>query len=153
MGVHLEGVDELMTILRQTGAKAQRGVYEQMKKEAREIQRLARLYAPIDHGNLEDAISVEEIDAERGEGGRFGRKSVAVFVDTTQEGYKGEPIGQYAYIMHEYLAPYGRFKLGPLSRQKNSGNGKVGGKYLERAINDVSAEMMKRLVDVARSYY
>jgi hypothetical protein len=153
MGIRLEGVDELMTILQQTGEKAQRGVYQQMKKEALEIQRLARLYAPIDHGNLEDAISVEEMEGERDSRGRMGRKSVVVFVDMSQEGYEGEPIGQYAYIMHEYLAPYGKFKLGPLSQLKNKGNGKVGGKFLERAINDVSQEMMKRLVDVARTYY
>jgi hypothetical protein len=153
MGMQLEGAEELMVMLRQLGPKATDGIFEQMKAEAKTIQNLARSYAPIDHGNLEDAIKVEVLSGGRDARGRFMRKALSVFIDMEAEGYNGEPMSQYAYIMHEHLTPYGPLNLGEKSAAKNAGSGRVGGRFLERAADEVSAGVMNRLIDVAKTYF
>jgi hypothetical protein len=153
MGMQLEGADELMVMLRQLGPKATDGIFEQMKVEAQSIRDLARTYAPIDHGNLEDAIKMEVLGGGRDARGRFVRKALSVFIDMDAEGYNGEPMSQYAYIMHEHLTPYGPLNLGKRSAAKDGGSGRVGGRFLERAADEVSARIMSRLIDVAKSYF
>lgn len=148
MGMWLEGEDELMATLRQVGDKAHKGVFQQMKKEAIAIRDRAREYAPIDHGNLEDAITAEEVSGERNESGQFGRKSMSVFVDMSKDGYHGEPIGQYAYVMHEHF-----YNLGKRSAQKDAGRGVVGRLYLERAAAEVSRDIMNRLIAVSQGFF
>lgn len=154
--IEMEGVSELIAILEQTGEKAKRGVLAQMRKEAKEIQRLAREYAPIDEGNLEESITVEDVEEERDERGRFTKKSVAVFIDFLAAGSNGAlAVGEYAYVMHELLLPYGAggYNLGKNSVAKDGGRGVVGGRFLERAVDDVSKGLMNRLIQVSMSYF
>lgn len=153
MAIRLEGADELAVMLRQIGPKATDGIFEQMKIEARSIQNLARSYAPLDHGNLEDAIKMEVLGGGRDARGRFVRKALSVFIDMEARGYAGEPMSQYAYLMHEHLTPYGPLKLGEKSAAKDGGRGIVGGRFLERASEEVSAGIMSRLIDVAKTYF
>lgn len=153
MGMQLEGADELAILLQQAGAKATRGVLDQMRKEAIAIQRLARKFAPLDHGPLEDAIKVRTTGGGREESGRFARKALEVFIDMDAEAHDGRTVGQYAYVMHELLQPFGAggFKLGPKSRLKQKGQQEVvGGRFLERAAEEVSRGLMNRLIEVAR---
>lgn len=153
MGIDVIGLEEMEVLIRQSGEKAQRGVSAQMKREAEKIRDLARKFAPIDHGNLEEAIDMAEVESERGESGRFGRKSYSVFVDMFYPSHDGRSVGDYAYVMHEHLMPYGPYKLGEHSRAKQAGQIEmVGGMYLERAVDEVSRDMMTRLANVARSY-
>jgi hypothetical protein len=151
--MELEGADELMVLLRQLGPKATDGIFQQMKVEAKTIRDTARSYAPIDHGNLEDAIKMEVLGGGRDARGRFVRKAVSVFIDMEAEGHNGELISQYAYIMHEHLTPYGPLNLGKKSRAKDGGTGMVGGRFMERAADDVSAQMMNRLINVAKTFF
>lgn len=153
MGVKVEGIDELAYLIRQSGDKAAHGVVEQMRKEAKKMRDLARKMAPVDEHNLEKAIKMRELGGNRDRRGRFTRKSFEVFIDETAPGTRAESVGEYAYLMHEYLTPFGPYKLGPKSRQKQAGQTEmVGGAFLERAVDEVSQDMMDRLIDVARSY-
>lgn len=155
MGMTVEGIDEAMAVLYQSGERVTRGLVGKMRHEAEAIQKLAQQYAPLDHGNLEEAIKIETLGGGRDSRGRFVRKAFEVFIDMNARGYKGEPISQYAYEMHELLLPYGAggFNLGPQSRQKDGGRGVVGGRFLERAVDEVSKDMMNRLTQVAASYF
>lgn len=154
MGMQLEGADELAYLIRNAGAKASKNIAAQMRREAFNIQELARRFAPIDHGNLEDAIEVAEVGGGRDEEtGRFLRKSFEVFIDMDAEAFDGRTVGQYAYVMHELLLPYGAggFKLGKKSREKQAGQAEtVGGRFLERAAEEVSRGLMGRLIEIAR---
>ena len=153
MGVSIEGIDELTVLIRQAGDRAAHGVVDQMRKEAKKMRDLARKMAPVDEHNLEKAIKMREVGGNRDRRGRFTRKSFEVYVDEFAEGTRAESVGEYAYLMHEYLTPFGPYKLGPKSRQKQAGQSEmVGGAFLERAADEVSEDMMNRLIDVARSY-
>ena len=117
MGVEVDGVEELMVLLRRAGQKAAKGALDQMRKEAAEIQQLARQMAPVDEGDLEKAIVTREVGGGRDESGRFASKSIIIEVNGDAPAgldKEGRPrtVGQYAYIMHEHLTPYGVFKLG-----------------------------------------
>lgn len=155
MGMRLEGADALRALLTQGGARVTKGVFEQMRKEAESIKNLAQKYAPVDHGNLEDAIKVHVVGGGRNARGQFQRKAFEVFLDMNAKGYKGEPISTYAYRMHELLLPYGAggFNLGKKSRDKDGGQGIVGGRFLERATAEVSKGIMNRLIQVAATYF
>lgn len=154
MGMEVEGVEKLQFLLTQLGDKATDGVVDQMKKEAFAMRDLARKFAPLDHGNLEEAIKVETLGGGRGANGRFVRKSFSVYVDGNMKGYDGRPIAEYAYIMHEHLTPYGPYNLGENSQAKQEGQREmVGGMYLERAAAEVSDGIMNRLIEVARTYF
>lgn len=155
MGMTLEGADALRALLTQGGERATKGVFEQMRKEAESIKKLAQKYAPVDHGNLEDAIKVNVIGGGRNARGQFQRKAFEVFLDMNARGYKGESISTYAYRMHELLLPYGAggFNLGKKSRDKDAGQGIVGGRFLERATAEVSKGIMNRLIQVAATYF
>lgn len=161
MGVEVDGIEELKFLLRQAGAKGGKSAFRQMKKEAMEIRDLARQMAPVDEGDLESAIVVNEVGGGRDEEtGRFMQKALVVEVDGDQpvgDTSKGEArtVGDYAYIMHEYLTPYGRFKLGKRSRQKQALNPSVmvGGKYLERAIAERENGMIGRIIEAVRDEF
>lgn len=131
--------ESLMTIIRQGGERVVRGVSTQMKKEGEEIQKLAREYAPVDEGNLEDAITVE---ADRS--GVRGRTVVYVYVDENHPAHM-TTVGQYAMRMHE-----GEYRLGPGSQAKDAGRGVVGPKFLERAVDERSPMIMPSLLESAR---
>ena len=154
MGIEFTGFDELQANIRQIGPRAERAVTRQIKAEAYKIRDLARKFAPIDEGPLEASIKMDESDGGRDALGRFRRKSYTVYVDTEMRGSNGAYIGEYAYIMHEHLTPYGAFKLGPKSMAKQQGQAEmVGGRYLERAVDQVSEGIMNRLIEVSRGEF
>jgi hypothetical protein len=151
MGIEFGGFEELQANIRQIGPRAERAVTRQMRFEAYRMRDLARKFAPIDEGPLEEAIEVKEEGGGRDSRGRFARVSYTVYVDTDAYGSHGAFVGEYAYIMHEHLAPYGSYKLGKRSREKQSGQSEmVGGRYLERAAAEVSDGIMNRLIEVTR---
>lgn len=122
--------------------KASRGASEEMRKCAIKIRNLAVAYAPHKTGTLESAIQYETIKNP------MTRRNVfIVYIDLDQLNPGGHHVGDYAYIMEQQLHPFGRrsgkinFNLGDGSRAKNS-SGKVGGRFLERAMKDGSADML-----------
>jgi len=154
MAITVEGIDELKYLLQQSGDKAVRGVLNQMRQEAKDIQELAIKMAPLDHGNLEEAIKVRDNAGGRTSLGQFARKTVEVYVDTEMEipERPGKFISDYAWEMHQHLTPYGFLRLGKKSQAKQHGQEEiVGGGFLERAVDKVSDRMMDRLIAVAKS--
>lgn len=130
---------------------------EELKKCATEVRDLARKMAPLDKGNLEKAIKIR-YEGTQGAGGRFvkGGGTYSIFIDGTMpvEGREGKTVGDYAWEQHEHLEPYGPWKLGPKSEQKQRENPSilVGGKFLERAIEELRAKINKRLAKVVYQY-
>ncbi|WKZ86342.1 hypothetical protein N5B55_05150 [Ralstonia pickettii] len=153
MGIEVSGVERLRMVLEQAGERAVRGVFKQMVTEAEGVRDLARKFAPVDEGNLEQAIKVQVEGGGRDERGRFARKSVAVYIDMATPAENGRTVGDYAWEMHEHLTPYGPLQLGKRSQAKQDGQSEmVGGKFLERAAVERTKDMVDRLILEARSY-
>lgn len=156
MSVQVTGADELKYLLRQAGERAVKGAFDQMRKEAKRIESLAKQMAPVDEGDLEDAIQMVETGGGRDNLGRFSRKSITIEVDMNASAgvdSQGRPrtVGAYAYTMHEHLTPYGEFRLGKKSRAKQASQSvMVGGKYLERAMEEVMPGLIERVVKHVR---
>lgn len=143
-----EGSQDLTAMLEQRGARAERGIYKQMVEQSKLIVALAKRMAPRDEGHLEDAIEYEEIKGARTTSGQFARGMVAIWVNMdipTKHGMTGD----YAYLMHEHLS-FGSldlgYNLGEESRKKQAADPSVlvGGKFLERAIDEYEGPLYKR---------
>jgi hypothetical protein len=137
MGVKVSGVEKLLYSLRQIGEQAVKGVSDEIRKGAYDIRDLAREYAPVDEGNLEEAILIEI-----NQGDINGRLQAFVYIDMEKAARKSSTgnVGGYAMRMHE-----GFYKLGPLSRRKDAGRGRVGRKFLQRAVDELGPEIMERV--------
>ncbi|MDL2285095.1 hypothetical protein LJC19_08175 [Oxalobacter sp. OttesenSCG-928-P03] len=145
-------VDKISFHMQQTGNKAMDGIYRVMKDEAQKMMRLARAFAPIDDGDLESAIKVEELGGGRGAGGRFSRKSIRVYIDGDVMTDQGIRVDEYAMKMHELLDLPGRpgsgfYRLGPKSQAKALVS-EVGGKFMERAFEERYKSLMTRISKV-----
>lgn len=157
MGLQIEGlvsVEQMILNLDTTGRKrVVKGLYVQAIK----LRDLARKFAPEDRGNLEKAINVFPAELEgaiRDERGRFARQEIEVVIDMDMpiEERPGKTVGDYAYEMHEHMEPYGNFyNLGPKSLAKQDREGVVvGGGFLERAAEEIEAQMDDVLLDILR---
>lgn len=137
MGVKIEGVEKLLLNLRQIGEHAVKGVSDEIRRGAYEIRDLAREYAPVDEGNLEEALSIEINRDDIN-----GRLQAFVYIDVGHAARKSVTgdVGGYAMRMHE-----GFYKLGPKSRAKDGGRRRVGRKFLQRAADELSEEIMARV--------
>lgn len=154
MGLGAIGFDaELISArIRQVGERALRGGANVLREEAKEIADLARSFAPVDEGNLEDAIEVnphEERDGNR-------RVSVEVWVNPDAPGSGGEEFAiSYGMRLHEQQEPFGSgaIPLGVKSRIKDVGRGVVGGKFMERAANARRSMLGKKLMKLYRRMF
>lgn len=134
----------------QLGERAIKGMSARMRMRAIKIRDLAREYAPVDTGLLENSIDYEVKRVNR-------RNAFIVFInlDAMHQGGKKQ-LGDYAFIMEEELHPHGRqrgerrFTLGPGSKAKRATGKKVGGHFLSRAVKDGTKGLMEDLVDAVR---
>lgn len=127
MGLEITGVKSTLVNLRRTEQRTTKRLLRLMRDSAEDIRDLAREYAPVDEGNLEEAIEVAE-GTERFLGRTRNVELVGVNPDKLGEGYQRYKY-RYDIAMHE-----GSYNLGPLSQAKAAANGKqVGPKYLTRA--------------------
>ncbi len=118
---------------------------KEVMKIGYEIQDLAKRMAPIDYGNLEQAIKIRGIGSLRDAGGRFtkGGGSFEIYVDNNMVAEqpdserKNQPVyvGDYAWWVHENVQPYGQANLGPKSEEKQATDPsvQVGGGFMDRA--------------------
>lgn len=135
------------TRIQNTAEKTTRQALVELRAGAEDIAELAREYAPVDEGDLEDAIDVLGEDR----GGKNTRTRITIGVD--ESGGTNKPVEGYYEYMHE-----GDYKLGKKSKEKaaslgdGSGtNGRVvGKKFLERAIDDLESSVRKDLFDSIR---
>lgn len=118
--------------------RASSAMVVELKKGAEDIKTLSQRMAPHKHGALERAHDVEIDESDL---------SAIVFVDKDAPGEDGRPVGRYADMMHEGLYPGSRFKLGPGSIAKQAANPGIliGGKFLERAAEELAPEIIKRM--------
>ena len=136
----------------QLGERAEKGMSAKMRETAIKIRDLARDYAPVKTGQLEQ--SIDYITYKRG-----GRNSFVVFIDLDQARWEGDgQVGDYAYIMEEELHPYGRqkgkkrFTLGLISQRKAASGKKVGGRFLSRAVKKGTENLVAKMqAEVART--
>jgi hypothetical protein len=130
---------QLELVMQQVGERAVKHMSDHMRDTAIRIRDLARDYAPVKTGLLE-----ENIDYAVSATGINRRNVFVVYVDIDAVRKRGEgTLADYAWLMEENLHPYGRglvngreLYLGPGSRKKRAGGKKVGGKFLARAIKD-----------------
>lgn len=135
MGLEITGVKSTLVNLRRTERVTSKRLLRLMRSSARDIRDLAREYAPVDEGNLEDAIQVIE-GAERFLGRTRNVEMVGVDTSKLGEGYTKYG-RRYDIMMHE-----GSYNLGPRSQAKADSTGKtVGPKYLTRAWKDLEPEI------------
>lgn len=137
MGLKITGLAEMIRRLSNDAEQSSRGSRDALVEGGEKIAQRAKEYAPIDEGNLEDAItSTGVID----KGSR--RKVVDVYVDTNHAGTRAPTVEDYYLRMHE-----GSYNLGSKSREKDGGSGKVGPKYLERAFIELEPEISRDVED------
>lgn len=141
MGVKVTGLLDTEEMVMRIDTTAKRRVVKALIDKGKELQAMAIKMAPVDEGNLEEAIKLRPETAERArdEMGRFSRVEVEVYIDLDAPvpTRPGKKVGDYAYEIHEHLTPMGSLQLGPLSQQKQETNGgiAVGGGFLTRAVD------------------
>ena len=155
MGLRIEGEISVQQMLLRLDAEGSRRVVWRLYQHALKVRDLARKFAPVDLGNLEEAIKVrpERFVAARDAFGRFARQEIEVYVDESMPvpHGKNKTVGDYAYEIHEHLYPYGSWKLGKNSQAKQATqNEVVGGGFLERAAEEIEAQLDEVLLDIFR---
>lgn len=160
MPVTSTGFIETEAMLVEMDTTVKRRCVASLHRKAVEIAALARKYAPLDEANLEKAIKVfpETLPTSRlrNERGQFIRQDVFVYVDGEMAvpGRPGKKVGDYAYRMHEHLAPFGPLNLGEKSQEKQARQPEmVGGKYLERAAVELTQSIMADVSDSILSLF
>lgn len=133
---------QLEASIRNIADKAAKNASAEMRKTAIRIRDLARSYAPVKSGTLEDAIDYATLKENR-------RNVFYVYIDLDVAAPGGKLVGDYAWIMEEELHPFGRQKgkryytLGPGSAAKAASGKKVGGRFLSRAVRDGAKDVLK----------
>lgn len=136
--------------LSQIGDRAVKGMSDRMRKTAIKIRDLGREYAPRKSGLLENNIDYVTVRDGR------GRNAYIVFVnlDAARTGKRQGQLGDYTWIMHSSLRPYGNkgkpMHLGPGSVAKAASGKKVGGRFLTRAVKDATVNLRSELVQEVR---
>lgn len=144
MAIEVSGLDELMLMISQGGDRAVRGVAAEMRRQADATRDIARQMVPLDEGNLEHAIDVEEDRS-----GINGRATFYVFVDESLPVPErpGHIVGDYAMRMHEDWG----YQLGLKSQQKQVGNPyRVGPGYITRAGQEIEKTLVADLTAAAK---
>jgi hypothetical protein len=134
---------QLEASLQNLADMAAKNASETLRKTAIRIRDLAREYAPVDTGLLESNIEYAAFKDER------RRNVFVVYINLDAVNEKShKDLGDYAWIMEEELHPFGRqksrlyFKLGKKSALKAASGRKVGGRFLSRAIQEGTKQMV-----------
>ena len=132
---------ELGAALQQVGGRIVKRVNDAMQTEMKVILKNCQESAPVEHGNLEDAI---KLDSEN------RRRKWIIYVDESMPDDTGKyTVGDYAMLLHEGTS----WTPGKLSEEKFAANGKPadGRKYLERPFEEaINNGIVDRLAAVAR---
>lgn len=138
MGVRVKGHSAIKASLERTKSRMDKQSLAWLRKAAQEIRDAARDNAPIDTGDLEGAIVVQEAGGGRSTRGTFAAKTMSVGVDESLLNLEEHADHDYATTMHEST-----YNLGPRSQAKASTGKDVGPKYLERALHDNEARLKR----------
>lgn len=136
--------------LNQKGERAIKGMSDRMRRTAIRIRDLAREYAPVKSGLLEKNIDYMTIRDAR------NRNAYIIYIDldAMRTGKRQGRLGDYTWIMHSQLRPYGNkgkpYRLGPGSIAKAAGGRKVGGRFLTRAVKEATKNLRSEMVGEVR---
>lgn len=145
MGFKKGNVAGLRLQLQQAAVQVPLATSNELREIAYEARNIARDMAPIDYGDLKDAINVKRFGVQ-GPDGRFvgGLSRYEVLIDVNRpvkdpakldEGIT--TVGQYAWEVHEHMGWARNWRpLMPSMRSINAGRAAgvdAGGKFLERA--------------------
>lgn len=131
----LDEFEESTTLTRREAKK-------ELYQGAKDIMEASKEMAPVDEGNLEEAHSIEQV--------RLNQDYSEVEIVVGGE-HGGRDVDEYAMIVHEGVAPYGSGTagyIGEKSQEKDAGNPgdrRVGGKFLERAVDLLEPEIVERV--------
>jgi hypothetical protein len=144
MGMKVElDVDSIIATMEAIGKDATKAGVQALFEGGKEIQELAREYAPVDDGHLEQSIITMKVPSEY---------TVHVGIDPRALDEHGRPVNDYGMMMHEFQTigggsvpgGMGIYGLGPKSQAKDGGRGVVGGKFLERAFNELKRKVLQK---------
>jgi hypothetical protein len=144
MGLKVEfDADSVIATIAGVGRDASREAFNALKEGGKEIRDLAREYAPVDDGDLENAIVSEPVARET---------TVHVGIDPRATDELGRSVNGYGQMLHEMQtigggsvpAGMGLYGLGPKSQAKDGGRNVVGGKFLERAYQEKVREILRK---------
>lgn len=148
MGLSIKRVEETIIRLRRMEEKTHKRILRRLRRAAIDIRDLARDNAPVDLGNLENAIE----DIASREGNREVRY-VGVNPDKLGDGYQVNGF-RYDIAMHIGIVNGEPYELGPRSRAKQNTGKDVGPFYLERAAKSltpgIQADINRILSEVTR---
>lgn len=138
-----KGEGALVAVLEQLGERAEKNGARGLERAAKRVQKNAVLFAPLDHGGLEEAILIDEDkDAKR-------RRRFYVFVDPNapELDEDGNPtkrrVGRYMLFAHEST----QSGTGKRSIQKSRETGAFAGyKFMERALREENADSVAQEV-------
>lgn len=154
MGIRVEGLDDIQNLYLQIESEGSRRVVKEMIAGGNLIADVAREMAPVDYGNLEQAIKVA-VSPVRDARGRFATREVSVYIDMDMRvpQFKNKRVGDYAYEVHEHVTPYGPKQLGERSLLKQgTTNEIVGGGFLERAVEKVQKKVLDNIERAVDSF-
>ena len=133
--------DDFAEFLEDSSTITRRESKRVLRQGAKDIMEASKQMAPIDDGELEEAheiavvrLNKDEMEVEITVGGNVG----------------GVDVDEYAWEQHESLTPAGDWQLGPRSKAKNASNPAnrpVGGKFLERAVDEYEDEIAIKIAD------
>lgn len=145
MGAKITGLAETRYRLERLGTGLPAKTLNVMREGALTIRDTARLYAPVDEGDLEKAIVMRTINA-----GKFQKKFAEVFVDPKKLGDGYQETG----FRYDEAMERGGYELGDFSQMKQDANPgiTVGARFMERAFRDNEAQISKELDDMIKGY-
>jgi hypothetical protein len=132
-GLKLVGLESTIAMIRNDMERSNRNARRRMDREAEEIKKLSQSYAPVDEGDLEAA---HHIIKERDDSNRK-----VIYIEVSGSG-PNKSVDGYAERMHESV-----YNLGPKSLAKDGGSGKVGRKYLQRALEEREPHLNEGLAE------
>jgi hypothetical protein len=151
VGVKVRGELLLRKKLMNTGTAINKAAADALRAGARRIRDRARDYAPVEYGNLEDSIKLQEENRSQNTWNEI------VYIDRTTpapERGEGAIVGDYAVYAHEGIVSGtkgGGIGQGPASIAKAQRLGvEVGPKFLERAFNENVARIRQEVIDATK---
>ncbi len=144
--------------LDQEGERAIKGLSEIMKAGGEGIMQTARDMAPFrnpgDHGGSTDMDRHLDraIDMKVDRSGVNRRLAVTIFINGRKIGNGGKRIAEYAYLIHEGLAPYGSGIWNASEGTLGKGP-QAGGKFMTRAYKAYKKKILEDSKDYCRKLF
>ena len=136
--IKFEGLKATSALMRRTAEKTSQHARRAGERGAKNVVALAKSYAPLDEGDLENAIKYEE--------SRDGRRIVwTMGVDESALQYKPFEVGGERYEGYHVFMHEGDYDLGELSAGKGTHvreGGDIGPGYITRAIEDAYPDII-----------